>query len=140
MDETSGIALALKTGVPSYEVEDREGRIHLLINLPIEEQNEDSGGPIRQALIPDPFLKARWSRSRKGVLALAGIRMRNLYYPGCAESLPKSLIWTAFLAFVFRQIFCHVRDQTSRFRVRHDHSAKALMTFRSPRYTALYRV
>ena len=33
---TSGIALALKTGVPSYQVQDEEGRIHLLIDLPIE--------------------------------------------------------------------------------------------------------
>ena len=40
-DETSGIALALKTAVPSYQVEDEEGRIHLLINLPIDEENED---------------------------------------------------------------------------------------------------
>jgi hypothetical protein len=41
MDETSGTALALRTGVPSYEVEDEEGRIHLLLYLPIEEENED---------------------------------------------------------------------------------------------------
>jgi hypothetical protein len=41
MDETSGIALALGTGVPFYQVEDEEGRIHLLINLPIDEENED---------------------------------------------------------------------------------------------------
>jgi hypothetical protein len=41
MDEASGIALALKTGAHSYEVEDEEGRTHLLINLPIEEENED---------------------------------------------------------------------------------------------------
>jgi hypothetical protein len=41
MDETSGVALALKTGVPSYQVEDEEGRIHLLINLPVDEENED---------------------------------------------------------------------------------------------------
>ena len=41
MDETSGVALALKTGVPSYQVEDEEGRTHLLIHLAIEEQNED---------------------------------------------------------------------------------------------------
>ena len=40
MDETSGVALALKTGVPSYQVEDEEGRIHLLIHLAIEEENE----------------------------------------------------------------------------------------------------
>ena len=41
MDETSGIALALKTGVPSYKVEDEEGGIHILLHLPIEEENED---------------------------------------------------------------------------------------------------
>jgi hypothetical protein len=40
LDEASGIALALKTGVPSYEVEDEEGRIHLLLHLPIEEENQ----------------------------------------------------------------------------------------------------
>jgi hypothetical protein len=37
MDETSGVALALKIGVPSYQVEDEEGR---LIHLPIEEEDE----------------------------------------------------------------------------------------------------
>jgi hypothetical protein len=37
MDETSGIALALETGLPSYQVEDEEGRIHLLIHLPVED-------------------------------------------------------------------------------------------------------
>jgi hypothetical protein len=41
MDEPSGVALALKTGVPSYQVEDEEGRTHLLIHLPIEEEDED---------------------------------------------------------------------------------------------------
>jgi len=41
LDETSGIALALRTGVPSYEVEDEEGRIHLLLHLPIEEENQE---------------------------------------------------------------------------------------------------
>jgi hypothetical protein len=40
MAKTSGIALALKT-VPYYQVEDKEGRIHLLINLPIDEEDED---------------------------------------------------------------------------------------------------
>jgi hypothetical protein len=28
MDETSGVALALKTGVPTCQVEDEEGRTH----------------------------------------------------------------------------------------------------------------
>ena len=42
MDETSGVALALKTaGVPTYQVEDEEGRTHLLIHLPIEEEEEE---------------------------------------------------------------------------------------------------
>ena len=38
MDETSAMALALKTGVPSYQVEDEEGRIHLLLQPPIGEK------------------------------------------------------------------------------------------------------
>jgi hypothetical protein len=41
IDQTLGASIALKTGVPSYEVEDEEGRIHLLLHLPIEEENED---------------------------------------------------------------------------------------------------
>src|ERR1700757_1585382 len=40
LDETSGVALALKGGVPTYQVEDEEGTIHLLLHLPIEEENE----------------------------------------------------------------------------------------------------
>jgi hypothetical protein len=41
MDETSGFALALKGGVPTYQVEDEEGRTHLLIHLTIEEKDAD---------------------------------------------------------------------------------------------------
>ena len=41
MDETLGASLALSCSVPSYQVEDEEGRIHLLINLPIDEEDED---------------------------------------------------------------------------------------------------
>jgi hypothetical protein len=40
VDKTSGVALDLKTGVPTYQVEDEEGRTHLLIHLPIEDENE----------------------------------------------------------------------------------------------------
>ena len=40
MDEASGVALALQTGVPTYQVEDEEGRTHLLIHLPIEEDGD----------------------------------------------------------------------------------------------------
>jgi hypothetical protein len=41
IDKVSGVALGLQTGVPSYQVEDEEGRIHFLLHLPIEGQNED---------------------------------------------------------------------------------------------------
>jgi hypothetical protein len=41
MDETSGVALDLKTGVPIYQVEHEAGRTHLLIHLAIEEQSEN---------------------------------------------------------------------------------------------------
>jgi hypothetical protein len=41
MDETAGKQLTLRTGVPSYQVVDEEGRIHLLLHLPIEEEKED---------------------------------------------------------------------------------------------------
>jgi hypothetical protein len=41
MDETLGASPALSSGVPSYQVEDEEGRIHLLIHLPLEEEDED---------------------------------------------------------------------------------------------------
>ena len=40
MDKTSSVALDLKTGVPTYQVEDEEGRTHLLIHLAIDEQKE----------------------------------------------------------------------------------------------------
>ena len=36
IDKTSGVALELKTGVPSYQADDVEGRAHILIHLPIE--------------------------------------------------------------------------------------------------------
>jgi hypothetical protein len=41
MDETSGVTLPLKIGIPSYQVENEEGGTHLLIHLPIEEEDED---------------------------------------------------------------------------------------------------
>jgi hypothetical protein len=41
VDETSGLALALRTGVPSHELEDEKGRIHLLIHFPIDEEDEN---------------------------------------------------------------------------------------------------
>jgi hypothetical protein len=42
MDAPSGVALELKTGVPTYQVEDEEGRTHLLIHLPIEEDGDNN--------------------------------------------------------------------------------------------------
>jgi hypothetical protein len=41
IDQTLGASLALEIGVPTYQVDDEEGRTHLLIHLPIEEENED---------------------------------------------------------------------------------------------------
>jgi hypothetical protein len=41
IDAISGFALDLETGVPCYQVEDEERRIHLLISLPIDEEDED---------------------------------------------------------------------------------------------------
>jgi hypothetical protein len=41
MDKKSGVALDLETGVPTYQVEDEEGRTHLLMHLAIEEQHEN---------------------------------------------------------------------------------------------------
>ena len=41
VDKVSGVALDLDTGVPCYQVEDEEGRIHLLLQLPIGEENEN---------------------------------------------------------------------------------------------------
>ena len=40
MNKVSGVALDLGTGVPCYQVEDEEGRIHLLIYLTLDEENE----------------------------------------------------------------------------------------------------
>jgi hypothetical protein len=41
IDQTLGESLALRTGVPPYEVEDEEGRIHLLIHFLIDEEDEN---------------------------------------------------------------------------------------------------
>ena len=41
MNKVSGVALDLEMGVPCYQVEDEEGRIHLLLQLPIGEANEN---------------------------------------------------------------------------------------------------
>jgi hypothetical protein len=62
MDETSAVALALKTGVPSYQVEDKEGRTHLLIHLPIE---EDGGRWCLWRSHHGRSLRVRWWRNRK---------------------------------------------------------------------------
>jgi hypothetical protein len=40
IDATSGVALSLKVGVPTYHVEDEEGRTYLLIHLPVEEDED----------------------------------------------------------------------------------------------------
>ena len=40
IDKVPGVGLDLETGVPCYQVEDEEGRIHLLIYLTLDEENE----------------------------------------------------------------------------------------------------
>jgi hypothetical protein len=47
MHETSRVALALNTRIHTYQVEEEESRIHLLIHLPIEEMGAcaDHGNP-----------------------------------------------------------------------------------------------
>ena len=41
MDKVSGVMLDLWTGLPCYQVEDEEGRIHLLLQLPTGDENEN---------------------------------------------------------------------------------------------------
>jgi hypothetical protein len=41
MNKVSGVALDLETDVPCYQVEDEEGRSHLLLYHPIEEKDEN---------------------------------------------------------------------------------------------------
>jgi len=41
IDKVPGVGLDLETGVPCYQVEDEEDRIHLLLQLPIGEENEN---------------------------------------------------------------------------------------------------
>jgi hypothetical protein len=82
MDQTSGVALALKSGVPSYQVEDEEGRTHLLIHLPIEEEEVDrwclwrpdhagfdSRSIFERALVEGPSFLARSARPENSVRA-----------------------------------------------------------------------
>jgi hypothetical protein len=66
MDKISGVALDLKTGVPSYQVEDEEGRTYLLIHLAVDE-SEDRWCLWRldqAALIRDRSLSVGSSRDR----------------------------------------------------------------------------
>jgi hypothetical protein len=42
MDESSDVALALRGGILTYQVEDEECGIHLLIHLPIGEDGDNN--------------------------------------------------------------------------------------------------
>jgi hypothetical protein len=69
MDETSGIALELRTGIPSHQVEDKEGSFMYCFTYLSRKRMKTAGafgGRIRQALTSGLFLMARWSRIRKG--------------------------------------------------------------------------
>jgi hypothetical protein len=62
MDATSGVARELKTGVPGYQIEAEEGRTHLLIHVPIEEEDADRWclwRPDDAGLIPGRSLRVR---------------------------------------------------------------------------------
>jgi hypothetical protein len=81
MDATSGVALDLKTGVPTYPSRRRpaapkacrrreEGRTHLLIHLPIEEEGEDRWRlwrTDRQSIITHRFTSIAFVRLAVGV-------------------------------------------------------------------------
>src|SRR5215469_14273754 len=64
MDNTSGVALDLKTGVPCYQVEDEEGRVHLLFISQSRKMEMTtagvSGGPITPASIRGRSLRVPW--------------------------------------------------------------------------------
>jgi hypothetical protein len=62
IDAISGVALDLETGGPCYQVEDEEGRIHLLFICRLKKGMKTdgvSGGPTKQDLIPGRSLRAR---------------------------------------------------------------------------------
>jgi hypothetical protein len=69
MDKVSGVALDLETGVPCYQVEDEEGRIDLLLHLPIEERSEDRcclWRPDQAGFDSRSIFDGRWWRNREG--------------------------------------------------------------------------
>jgi hypothetical protein len=85
MDESSGIALALKTGVPTYQVEDEEGRIHLLLHFPIEKENEDRWclwRPDQAGFDSRSIFDGRWLRNKEaGVMEQWSVRLLLLRQP-----------------------------------------------------------
>ena len=85
MDGTSGVALDLQTGVPTYQVEDEEGRTHLLLHVPIEEENEDPfpSANNSQPLIDMPLLAAE-HRMIYQTLTLGNVA-RRLTSCGCLD-------------------------------------------------------
>ena len=92
-DETSGIALALKTGVPCYQVEDEEGRIHLLRTWQSKKRMKTaraSGGPIRQALILVSIFDGVGRGVEKAKPNLQGIRMQYLAFTVAREGTARS--------------------------------------------------
>ena len=100
MDATSSVALELKTCIPTYQVEDEEGRTHLLIHLAIEEQHEHRGvssGLITQALIRgasfwEALIGGRRSYSRPMPMRHAPLQLQFLCFRcfknSCAHGLP----------------------------------------------------
>ena len=73
IDAVSGVALDLETGVPCYQVEDEEGRIHLLLHLAL---TLVQGRPFTSPpLLPFgllPLIGKRTSRLSTSLDAIAG--------------------------------------------------------------------
>jgi hypothetical protein len=68
LDETSGIALALRTGVPPTKSKMRKAEFIYCFTCQSKKRLKSAGafgGPIKPALIRGLFSMARWSRIRK---------------------------------------------------------------------------
>jgi hypothetical protein len=78
MDKTFGASLRVQNGVPSYQVEDEEGRIHLLLHLPIEEESQTRWYLWRpdQAAFSRSIFDGRWLRNKEVGVMVAPATLR----------------------------------------------------------------
>ena len=88
IDAVSGVALDLNTGVPCYQVEDEEGRIHLLLHLPIEEENQARWclwRPDHAEFDSRSIFDGRWWRDREAGVMAAPATLRVAMRAGATE-------------------------------------------------------